>query len=64
MAVDNILNTITAYREERNWSLYDLAAHSEMKLTTISTWCYREANKMPHQFRRAAWSDLTVEVYL
>ena len=25
---------------------------------------YREANKMPHQFRRAAWSDLTVEVYL
>ena len=22
--VDNILNTITAYREERNWSLYDL----------------------------------------
>ena len=25
---------------------------------------YREANKMPHQFRRAAWTDLTVEVYL
>ena len=25
---------------------------------------YREANKMPHQFRRAAWIDLTVEVYL
>ena len=23
---------------------------------------YREANQMPHQFRRAAWSDLTVEV--
>ncbi len=25
---------------------------------------YREANKMPHQFRRATWTDLTVEVYL
>ena len=25
---------------------------------------YREANKMPHQFRRAAWTDLTVEIYL
>ena len=25
---------------------------------------YREANKMPHQVRRAAWTDLTVEVYL
>ena len=24
----------------------------------------RETNKMPHQFCRAAWSDLTVEVYL
>ena len=36
--MDNILNTITAYREERNWSLYDLAAHAGMKSTTISTW--------------------------
>ena len=25
---------------------------------------YRKANKMPHQFRRAAWTDLTVEVCL
>ena len=25
---------------------------------------YRKANKLPHQFRRAAWTDLTVEVYL
>ena len=25
---------------------------------------YREANKLPHQFRRAAWTVLTVEVYL
>lgn len=25
---------------------------------------YREANKLPHQFRCAAWTDLTVEVYL
>ena len=36
--MDNILNTITAYREERKWSLYDLAVHAEMKPSTISTW--------------------------
>lgn len=39
--MDNILDTITAYREERNWSLY----HAEMKSTTISTW-YNE-NAIP-----------------
>lgn len=43
--MDNILDTITAYREERNWSLYDLAIHAEMKSTTISTW-YNE-NAIP-----------------
>ena len=26
--MDNILNTITAYRKECKWSLYDLAAHA------------------------------------
>ena len=26
--------------------------------------CYLEANKIPHQFRRAAWTGLPVEVYL
>ena len=26
--MDNILNPITAYRKERNWSLSDLAAHA------------------------------------
>ena len=36
--MDNILDTITSYRKDRNWSLYDLAAHAEMKPTTISTW--------------------------
>ena len=36
--MDNILNTITAYREERKWSLYDLATHAELKTSTISTW--------------------------
>jgi transcriptional regulator with XRE-family HTH domain len=36
--VDNILNTITAYRKERKWSLYDLATHAGMKSITISTW--------------------------
>ena len=28
--MDNILNTITAYREERKWSLYDLAVHHSL----------------------------------
>lgn len=36
--MENILDTITAYRKERNWSLYDLAAHAELKPSTISTW--------------------------
>ena len=41
--MDNILNTITAYREERKWSLYDLATHAELKSTTISTWYNEDA---------------------
>ena len=36
--MDNILNTITAYRKERKWSLYALATHAGMKSITISTW--------------------------
>lgn len=36
--MENILDTITAYREERKWSLYDLATHAELKPSTISTW--------------------------
>ena len=36
--MDNILNTITAYRKERKWSLCDLATHAGMKSITISTW--------------------------
>ena len=29
--MENILDTITAYRKERKWSLYDLAAHAELE---------------------------------
>ncbi len=47
--MDNILNTITAYREERKWSLYDLAAHAELKSSTISTW-YNEQCDPDHSF--------------
>ena len=37
--MDNILNTITAYRRRNaNRSLYDLATHAELKSSTISTW--------------------------
>ena len=47
----------------------DLMAVSEKPILTFTidfetSKRYREANKMPHQFRRAAWTDLTVEVYL
>ena len=47
----------------------DLMAVSEKPILTFTidfetAKHYREANKMPHQFRRAAWTDLTVEVYL
>ena len=52
-------------KEERT----NLMAVSEKPLLTFAidfetAKRYREANKMPHQFRRAAWTDLTVEVYL
>ena len=52
-------------KEERT----DLMAVSEKPILTFTidfetAKRYREANKMPHQFRRAAWTDLTVEVYL
>ena len=47
----------------------DLMAVSEKPILTFTidfetAKRYREANKMPHQFRHAAWTDLTVEVYL
>ena len=52
-------------KEERT----DLMAVSEKPILTFTidfeaAKRYREANKMPHQFRRVAWTDLTVEVYL
>lgn len=51
-------------KEERT----DLVAVSEKPILTFTidfetAKRYREANKMPHQFRRAAWTDLTVEIY-
>lgn len=47
----------------------DLMAVSEKPLLTFTidfetAKRYRKTNKMPHPFRRAAWTDLTVEVYL
>lgn len=37
----NILDEITRLRQERNWSEYDLAKHSGLSQSTISTW-YRK----------------------
>lgn len=53
------------FEEER----IDLMAVSEKPILTFTidfetAKRYRKANKMPHQFRRAAWTDLTVDVYL
>ena len=50
-------------------SSIDLMAVSEKPILTFTidfetAKRYRKANKMPHQFRRAAWTDLTVEVCL
>lgn len=41
----DILSTITSYRQERGWSEYQLAEHSGLPQSTISTW-YRK-NMMP-----------------
>ena len=41
----NILETITTYREERGWTEYQLAEHSDLPQSTISSW-YRK-NMIP-----------------
>lgn len=41
----DILTTITKYREARGWSEYQLAVHSELPQSTISSW-YRK-NMVP-----------------
>ena len=41
----DILSAITSYRQERGWSEYQLAEHSGLPQSTISTW-YRK-NMMP-----------------
>lgn len=41
----DILKEITRLREKRNWSEYDLAKHSGLTQSTISTW-YRK-NQVP-----------------
>lgn len=41
----NILATITKYREERGWTEYQLAEHSGLPQSTISSW-YRK-NMVP-----------------
>jgi len=41
----DILATITAYREERGWTEYQLAEHSGLPQSTISSW-YRK-NMIP-----------------
>ena len=43
--VKDILATITEYREERGWTEYQLAEHSGLPQSTISSW-YRK-NMMP-----------------
>ena len=43
--VKDILATITEYREERGWTEYQLAEHSSLPQSTISSW-YRK-NMVP-----------------
>ena len=38
----DILATITKYRLDRNWSEYQLAEHSEIPQSTISSWYRKE----------------------
>lgn len=44
-AVEEILETITTYRQERGWTEYQLAEHSGLPQSTISSW-YRK-NMIP-----------------
>ena len=43
--MEDILATITAYRQERGWTEYQLAEHSGLPQSTISSW-YRK-NMVP-----------------
>ena len=36
--MNTVLSTIIAYREERGWTEYQLAEHSGLPQTTISSW--------------------------
>ncbi|MCI9137888.1 MAG: helix-turn-helix transcriptional regulator [Lachnospiraceae bacterium] len=36
--MERILATITTYREERNWTEYQLAEHAGLPQSTISSW--------------------------
>ena len=44
--MDTVLSTITAYREERGWTEYQLAERSGLPQTTISSWYCK--NVVPH----------------
>lgn len=41
--MERILAAITAYREERNWTEYQLAEHSGLPQSTISSWYCKNA---------------------
>ena len=40
--LNDVLATILKYRKERGWSEYDLALHSGLKQSTISSWYRRD----------------------
>ena len=41
----DILSTITTYREDRDWTEYQLAERSGLPQSTISSWCRKNMAK-------------------
>nr|WP_300807040.1 helix-turn-helix transcriptional regulator [uncultured Acetatifactor sp.] len=59
--MNTVLSTIIAYREERGWTEYQLAEHSGLPQTTISSWyCKNTIPTIPSLEKICAAFDITL----
>ncbi len=59
--MNTVLSTIIAYREQRGWTEYQLAEHSGLPQTTISSWyCKNTIPTIPSLEKICAAFDITL----
>lgn len=59
--MNTVLSTIISYREERGWTEYQLAEHSGLPQTTISSWyCKNTIPTIPSLEKICAAFDITL----